>query len=173
MNCSQVQSLLKPFLDGKLSGDESHGVRAHFASCRECASKLKPAEWIEILPALDETIEPSENFASRFYAKLEERQRRQDRHEQPDQSGLSRWITWSWPWRLAALGTLATLIVAGIYFGRSPSEALDRSVVYYEIGVTENLPLLQDMALINNLDLLQDMDAIESMPLIENEPLTN
>jgi anti-sigma factor RsiW len=173
MKCHQVQSLLKPFLDGKLSGDESFGVRSHLASCRDCASKLKSTEWIEILPALDEMIEPSEDFNARFYEKLEARQRQPDYSKRPDRSVWSRLMAWGWPWRLAAVGTLATLIVAGIYFGKSPSEALDRSAVYYDIGVTENLPLLQEMTLINNLDLLENLDAIESMPSLDKKSLPN
>ena len=64
MNCEQIREVLNAFVNGRMSGDESRAVRLHLASCAACASRLSPAERVEILPALDDEIEPSEDFAA-------------------------------------------------------------------------------------------------------------
>lgn len=164
MKCQNAQDLLKPLSDGRLKGDVLRRVCEHIESCAACRSRLSPADLIEVLPALDETIEPSEDFGSRFYAELEMRRTRQVPEKKPQHSGFKfNWMS-GWAWRLAAASVLTVLVGVGLYTQQSSYRIPDTSAVFYEIEVTENLPLLQDMALFNNLDLFENLDAIENLP---------
>jgi anti-sigma factor RsiW len=166
MNCEQVRKLLDAFLNGRLSGDESRAVRKHLASCVTCSSSLSLEEKIEMLPALDETIEPSEDFAARFHAKLQQRKTATF----PNFSGEKRGgalLSWRRPWPLATAGALAALLVVGIFVRHSkdgsslPDNASD-------LIIADNLSLLEDLPVISNLDLLENFDAIEKMtPALE------
>jgi anti-sigma factor RsiW len=161
MDCDEIQSLLEPLMSGRLSGDESRRVRRHFASCAGCASRLGPSEWIEVLPALDGAIEPSEDFALRFQSRLQEHRLRQS-------TGRKAWwetvAAAGWVRQLVAAGALATLVVAGIYLRKYPGDVAARINSYNEFAVAENLPLLKDMDVISNMDLLEDLDTIENLP---------
>jgi len=163
MNCQNAQDLLKHLSDGKLQGDMLQQVRNHLALCSSCRAGLSPRDMMEILPVLDESIEPSKDFSSRFYAELD--MRRRNMHEKQQESpGMK--LTWMLGWSrgLAAAGVLVVLVAAGIYFRQSPYSVPDTSGVFYELEVTENLTFFKDMGLIENLELFEDLDAIENLP---------
>jgi hypothetical protein len=156
MNCEQIQKFMGAFTDGTLNAEVSREVRAHLASCASCASVLSPVDRMELLPALDDEIEPSENFAARFHARIQERRCRP----------IPWWkavLMWGRPWNLAASGVLAAILIAGVFWGGYLRETRNMPDDVNEISIAEHLPLLQDMAVINNLDLLENFDAIESM----------
>jgi len=162
MNCEQVRQVLEAFMNGTLNGEEARSVRLHLASCAGCISKLKPSELIEVLPVVDEVIEPSEDFALRFHARLQEHRRQaSDKRLKSWRIGMSAWAR---PWQLVAAGAMVTLLIAGLFIGRYRGGIPDQ---YFssDIAVAENLPLLKDMAVINNLDLLEDFDTIENLNL--------
>jgi anti-sigma factor RsiW len=163
MNCNQARDALERLLEGNLSGREAREVRVHLASCNSCAAGLDADQWVEVLPALDETIEPSDDFSSRFQAKLE-------RQPKP---GWKRIGGWGWPRQLAAAGALAAVILAGILAIRYPFSTQERDTNVKDFAVVENLPLLQDMAVISNLDLLEDFDTIEELPSLMKEGVKN
>jgi len=153
--------VLDDFLDGWMSGEEARVVRLHLASCAACASSLSLSEKIEMLPALDETIEPSEHFDAAFRARLQRRKRSMS----PVLSKEEREGAWPFlrrPWRLAAVGALAALLVVGIFVRHLGDEANPPGNLSDRV-IAENLNLLEDMAVINNLDLLENFDAIEEM----------
>jgi len=161
MDCDEIRNLLEPLKSGRLSGDESRRVRRHLVSCAGCASSLGPMEWIEVLPALDDAIEPSEDFALRFQSRLQEHRRRRSAGRKPwwEMVAAAGWVR-----QLVAAGALATLVAAGIYLRKYPGDATDRINSYNEFAVAENLPLLKDMDVISNMDLLEDLDTIENLP---------
>ncbi|HTY61873.1 MAG TPA: zf-HC2 domain-containing protein [Acidobacteriota bacterium] len=161
MNCEQVHEVLDDFLNGKMSGSRSRDMRLHLASCPACASTLSPAERIEILPVLDETLEPSEDFDARFHAELQRRRAAMSADFSKESRG-SAWFVWRHPWQLTAVGALAALLAAGIFL-RHSGDRYGLSDNPGEIAIAENLNLLQDMAVINNLDLLENFDTIEKM----------
>jgi hypothetical protein len=170
MNCEQVREVLDAFVNGRKSGEESRAVRLHLASCAACASSLSPSERIEILPALDDEIEPSEDYAARFHAKLQNQKMgmlpvyaKEKRRASPF------WLSaWGRPWQLAALGALAMLLVAGVFL-RRPGGTSNEPDNLNDLAIAENLHLLQDMAVINNLDLLENFDTIEKLaPALES-----
>jgi hypothetical protein len=154
MNCEQARESLELLSAGSLSGDDARDVRMHLASCASCAGGMRNEDWVEVLPALDETIEPSGDFASRFHARLKS-------HPKPWWRNIA---VWGWPRQMAAVGTLAAVILAGILMIRSYEPRLDRAPYLNDFGVAENLPLLEDMAVITNLDLLENFDIIEDLP---------
>jgi len=162
MNCEQVRQVFQAFMNGTLNGQEARNVRLHLASCAGCLSKLSPSELIEVLPVVDEVIEPSEDFALRFHARLQEHRRQAaDIRLKSWRIGMSAWAR---PWQLATAGALAALFIAGLFIGRFRGGMPDQ---YFssDIAVAENLPLLKDMAVISNLDLLEDFDTIENLNL--------
>ena len=146
MNCEELKGVLNAFLNGRLSGEASRSVRRHFASCAACASLLSAADRIEILPALDDSIDPSGTFAARFHSRLHIQQRKP---------------VWKYPWTLASAAAL--ILGVGIFL----SQYLNRTATVPEnqndLPIAENLPLLEDMAVIQHLDLLENFDAIENL----------
>jgi hypothetical protein len=161
MNCEQAQELLEHITIGKLTGEDARAVRMHLASCAACSARLTPSQWVEILPAIDDTIDPSEDFAQRFYERLRVRPR-------------------SW-WRriaggslirpFAVAGAMAAVLLAGILVIRYPGFRQDRVADLNDFRIAESLPLLEDMAVVSNLDLLEDFDTIENLPkLLDHGP---
>jgi anti-sigma factor RsiW len=168
MNCEQVRKILEAFKEGRLSAEESRAARVHLASCAACASGLSLSDRMEILPALDDGIEPSEDFAARFHSRL------RDRLSHPAGGrALDPWwrraFAWGHPWKLAAASAFAALVITGIFLGRYSRRASGPSE-YFELAAAEHLPLLQDMAVISNLDLLENFDTIENLPPAPNSP---
>jgi anti-sigma factor RsiW len=161
MNCEQIREVLNAFINGRMSGDESRAVRLHLASCAACASRLSPAERVEMLPALDDEIEPSEDFAARFQEKL---QRRKTKSSYAKERSGGRSFVWRRPWQLTAAGALAALLMAGIFLQHS-GDRLNVPDNLTDFPVAENLSLLQDMSVINNLDFLENFETIEKITL--------
>jgi anti-sigma factor RsiW len=162
MNCEQIRNILKAFGEGMLNAEDSRAVRGHLASCFACASRLSPAERMEILPSLDDEIEPSEDFTARFHARLQERGRKAVSISRP----VPWWkvvFVWGRPWNYAAAGALAAILIAGVFWGGYLHGTRELSGDMNELSIAEHLPLLQDMAVISNLDLLEDFDTIESL----------
>ncbi len=164
MNCQQTKDLMKPFLDGALDRNTAQSLRRHLATCRECASMLDPVDLMEILPVLDESLEPSEDFAARFYTELETRKNRNPAPERLPVSGMKQsWLP-RWSWRLAAASFLAVVVAAGLYYRQSEYRTPYSAAVFYDFEITEKLPLLKDMALIRDMEFFENLDAIENLP---------
>ncbi|MDM7995203.1 MAG: anti-sigma factor [Acidobacteriota bacterium] len=149
MNCDELKRVMADFLNGNLSGEESREVRRHLASCRACASNLDATDKVEILPALDEEIEPSPDFAERFYSRLQE-----PRRTSP----------WRNPIALAAAAAIV-LLAASLFFGRYYRGMTEAPDTLNDIALAENLPLLEDRAVLENLELLENFDAIEKLTI--------
>ena len=163
MNCQEAKDLIKPFLDGDLDRNAMQQVRRHLAACRECASGLDPQDLMEILPVLDDSIEPSEDFTDRFYAALETGASRQSSPERlhaadSKRSGLPRWS-----WSLAAAAVLTVVVSTSLFFRQSQYSIPDVEDVLYDFEMTENLHLLRDMELLSNLELIENLDTIENL----------
>ena len=162
MNCEQIEKNLQAFGEGRLDAEDSRAVRVHLASCPACASRLSPVERMEILPALDDEIEPSEDFAARFHSRLQERRNRATSVRQ----SIPLWkmvLVWGRPWNLTAIGTLAAILIAGALWVRYPGGTRELPADMNELSIAEHLPMLEDMAVISNLDLLENFDAIENL----------
>ena len=163
MNCKQARESLELLMAGQLSGQKAGDVRVHLASCATCAAELNAEQWAEVLPVLDETIEPSGDFSRQFYAKLRAR----------PEPWWKRIMAWGWPRQLAATGTLAALFLAGVFVVRYPHSAQNRAASLNDFAVAETLPLLEDMPVVSNLDLLEDFDTIEDLPRLMNQGVDN
>jgi hypothetical protein len=162
MNCADTQTRLKVFLSGKLEGTESRNVRLHLAACPRCASVLNPVDRVEILPAIDETVELSESFHDRFLSRLEAHRARQVGARHDSDFWWNRLFQWSMPRRLVAAGSLAAVLFLGVYWAVfRVNEDLD--ALPADITIAENLPLLRDMKVIENLDLLEDFESIQEL----------
>ena len=153
MNCEELKDALNAFLNGTLSSEESRAIRRHLASCAACSSLLAPSDRIEVLPALDEEIEPSGRFAASFHSRLNERRGR---------------LQWGYWWKYAAAVAVVVLGI-GIFFGQYFTGTLPVAESPEDLPLAEDLPLLEDMAVIQNLDLLENFEAIENLPEKESE----
>jgi len=162
MNCERARKMLEQLMAGEAHGREAREVRIHLAACRDCAAMLNPSQWVEVLPLLDQAIEPSEDFARRFRVKLESR---------PQPWWKSRALQ-RWPRPLAATGGLAAIVLAGVLFIREPA-VKQEPVSLNELSVAESLPLLEDMPVITNLDFLEDFETIENLPRLIKEAAKN
>ena len=163
MNCKQAQASLDLLLSGQLYGEAARDVRRHLASCRECTAGLRIEQWTEVLPALDETIEPSGDFAMKFQAKLRNR----------PQPWWQKIAALGWPRQLAATGALAAVVMGGIFVFRYQNFGPERAAMVREYEVAGQLPLLQDMAVVSHLDLLEDFDTIEDLPNLMSQGAKN
>jgi len=164
MNCEKFQDLLKPFSDGELQGDVLRQVREHILACAHCRDALSAEDLMEVLPSIDETIEPSENFSSGFYARLESRIREGSKavSAQPVNRKKRAWLP-GWSLQLAAAACLLIVVVAAGFHFRAVSPVPDPTAVMYEIEVTENLALLKDMPMIEDLEFFEDLETIENL----------
>lgn len=163
MNCTQAQHLLNSLMSGELCGKQARTVRAHLASCPECASTLTSSQWVEVLPALEEEVEPSGEFRQRFYHKLE---------GQP-LSWRKKILSWRWPQQLATAGAFLAVFTIGLLIGRYPGTKPGMTPADNDLGIVQKLPILEDMAVINNLDLLEDFETIEDLPNLLSEDDAN
>jgi len=164
MNCQEFQVMLKACKEGQSQQDGSRLVREHLRVCSVCRAGMTARDLVEILPAFDSSVEPSDDFSSRFYGELKFRTSRKTSDAPPQTPGRkTSWLS-SWHLKLAAAGVMIALVSSGIYF-RDSFQVPDTSAVFYEIEVTENLALLQDMALLEDLEFFEDLDAIENLPL--------
>jgi anti-sigma factor RsiW len=164
MNCQQTKDLMKPFLEGALDGSTAQRLRRHLATCKECAAGLSPFDLMEILPVLDDSVEPSEGFAARFYSEIEARKSRESIPERLPSPGMRRsWLP-RWSWGLAAAAVLTVVVSTGLYFRRHEVGEPEPTAVFYDLEISENLPLLRDMALISDMEFFENLDAIENLP---------
>ncbi len=163
MNCKEARERFELVHNGELSGGEARAVRAHYAACADCRAVLSPSEWVELLPALDVSLEPSADFSARFQAKLNARPK----------PWWRRIRQWGIPRQLVAAGALASIIFAGILVLKRPDVGPERASSMNDIQIAQDLPLLQDMAVVNNLDLLEDFDTIENLPQLIHEKKLN
>ena len=159
MECKHCKAMWKPFLSGQLQGEAVRQMRDHVLSCPGCRSRLRAEDLVEILPFLDESIEPTEDFSPRFYAQLASRRRPIHASVAPKRSWMPRWA-----WSLAAAGVVLFVVVAGVYNRPSGPRTPDTPAALYTIEMAENLGLLKDMALIEDLDFFEDLDVIENLP---------
>ncbi len=159
MKCDLSRTELEQFLAGALSGAPSRRVRAHLAHCASCAAELTQLERTELLPALDETVQPAEDVGARFHARLWAHR------------ASGRAVPRSQPWRtmlaplglsgrLALGGGLAALAVGAVLLQHRQPVA---TVPQVDTAIAEYLPLYEDMGVIHYLDLLENFDDIEGM----------
>jgi anti-sigma factor RsiW len=170
MSCIETQRDLENFLEGRLSGGPARRMRAHLAACPTCAALLAPPDWAEILPAVDEVVEPAEDLRERFHARLSayrRDQRTEVRFDPPYWAGIPRV---PWPRQLASVGVLAACLIGGIYVGLYRIAAPGPAWAPAEMTIAEDLPLLQDMDVIKNLDLLEEFDEVERLPSADSGP---
>lgn len=166
MNCEETRRSLQSFLNGRLSGEESRGIRKHLAGCADCASRLDALDRIEILTALDEEIEPSAHLLTRFRVRVEQHRSRAA-ESRAGFSWIRRHVSWGRRSQLAAaVFGITILLVAGVYWSRYQAGSAQRGSTINEINIAEKLPLLRDMPVIQNLDLLEDFDSIQSLSTV-------
>jgi len=164
MNCQETKDLMKSFLEGSLDGSTAQRLRRHLATCKECAAGLDPVDLMEILPVLDDSIEPSEGFADRFYSKIEARKSRESVPQRLSGPGRKQFRLPRWSWSLAAAAALTLVVSTGLYLRRHEYGTPEPAAVFYDLEMTENLPLLRDMALISDMEFFENLDAIENLP---------
>jgi len=163
MDCTTARKSLTALEAGDLTGEDARRLRLHLAACKACRFGMDDGAIPELLPALDECIEPSADLGARFHERLmRHRAGRADSGVSavPRLEGLRRWIM-ARRLSLAALtaGVVICAIIAGTYLRRgSQGEAIPA-----EQAIAENLPLLEDLQVISHLELLEEFEDIEKL----------
>ncbi|MBN2339729.1 MAG: zf-HC2 domain-containing protein [Acidobacteria bacterium] len=155
MNCKLAVDNLKALMEGELPADEARETRRHLLSCPSCSAGLSPEEWVEILPGMEEEVEPSSDFAREFYRKLDRRR---------EAGRTRRWsIPWGRPMRLAGAGALVLAVLMGVMLVRLPWDGRTVSGPAVEPGMEETVAILKDMGVLHHLDLLEDFETIADL----------
>ena len=155
MNCKLAVDNLKALMEGDLPADEARETRRHLLACPSCSARLTPEEWVEVLPGMEEEVEPSADFARGFYRKLDRRR----------EAGRAPWwsVTWARPGHLAGAGALVLVVLLGVILGRLPWGARTMSGPAVEPGMEETVAILKDMGVLHHLDLLEDFETIADL----------
>ncbi len=158
MDCQELEKSLRGFLSGELSSEDTTIVRLHLARCHDCRTRLSALDRIEILPALDETVEPSPDMRARFHARL-------IRRRSQSSTVLRRWPGAGriYGGRLAAAALAAAIVVSAVLVGSWLRTPQDAEVTGRDLAVAENLPLLRNMDVISNLEILENFEEIQEM----------
>jgi anti-sigma factor RsiW len=160
MNCEETRARLGRMVEGSMDGEAARAVREHLASCRACAALLSPADLVEILPALDETVEPTDTLPAGFHSRLMEHRRAATAPPVPWWEGLFALPSAA---RLATAGGMAAFLFGVSYLGLQRITAPGTQQLTGDLAVAQNLPLLKDMEVVQNLELLEDFDTIQGL----------
>ena len=163
MDCLIARESLNKVRDGTADPVEAGLLRMHLAECGVCRSTLDVDAAVELLPALDESIDPSANLSARFHERLIRHQAERADFDLRPRLWSQVAFDWITPQRLS-LATLSLcliigIVVAGIYFHQGDEGA----IVPVEQAIAEDLSMLEDLEVISNLDLLEDFDDISNL----------
>lgn len=137
MSCRQIDARLSAYLDGDLSGAESHAIDAHLAACEACAATLRgwraSLDCLQTLPR----IEPRESVASRVLDRLEVERRG------PGLALLFRPTAASRPLMLPSLLHAAFFLVAALGIGFALQRPLVGPSAWSRVGTEEYPEVVQ------------------------------
>lgn len=166
MTCQQIETLLIPHLDGKLSLRHKHEVEQHLEACSSCAARVR--DFAEVSGLLDEWkgIEPSAFFNARLEQRIA-----------AEAAATGWWGGWFQRLVLAPLGNpaLAVALLAIVSFGivflrysPAPPQTLatpEPPVVAAaisgedELALYRNLAVLEDWEVLRNFEVLQELSS--------------
>jgi hypothetical protein len=136
MSCARFQELMVDALYGELEPDVAHEFDAHVAGCGACASLRD--EMRRTLAVMNERRrhDPGEEYWQSYYARLEERMRRETTVVDGARDTARRRSNVSWGYRVAAA---VAVLAAGVWIGRAtmhPGPAEERP----GMTIAENTP---------------------------------
>ena len=130
MTCQEVRENLGPYLQQKLSKDESVAVKQHLGECLNCAHDLDHLRQVDMMLSHFPSIEPSRSFDARLFAQLDELEIKRS----------EKWFSWGrtmladrYAWSLVIL----MMATAGIWIGI-------RQQQYRELNSLQKVIELQD-----------------------------
>jgi hypothetical protein len=116
MSCSKYQDLMVDALYGELEPELARELEAHVAACEECTALRN--EMRSTLAVMNERRrpDPGEEYWQGYYARLEERMRRETSVVDGARDAARRRSNVSWGYRVAAA---VAVLAAGVWIGRS------------------------------------------------------
>jgi anti-sigma factor RsiW len=156
MTCPTREELVA-VLDDALAPDARAAARRHVDGCGRCRAELARLEsGVALLRAGSPAVEPSPFFATRLAARLAA--------EPPRRRGLSFYL--GTPWRLAAAGGLAAVVVAGVAAGVVQARHV-RSAE--ELAVAERLDLLEDLEVVASVGEVDGPDDVAAIAALDEK----
>ena len=163
MDCTTARKSITALQAGDLPGEDLRLMLRHLASCGACRSILDDRMLPELLPALDEIIEPSADLGARFHDRLIRHQTRLSGSSARARHCLQSLGHWIMGRRVPAAALAASVIVCAVIAGIYLRRGGEGEILTSEEAVVENLPLLQDLEVISNLELLEDFEEIKEL----------
>lgn len=169
MTCQQIESLLIPYLDGKLSFRYRQGVELHLNACSSCAERGKGFSEVSGLLEEWKGIEPSAYFNARLEQRIAQ--------ETVAASGWENWLR-----QLAilpagnpvfAIAMLVVISIAVVLVNHSPAPrqtlASQQSPPVVaasmsgddEVALYRNMAVLEDFEVLRNFDVLQELSSTQ------------
>ncbi len=147
MTCGKLETLWIPYLDRKLSLQESAVVDAHVAECPECAARR--AGLLAVARELDswEVPGPSPRFDARLRQKIA---------ADSAPRGLTGWLWFpspSFPVSIAVLLFLAALLI----WSGGTRQALPPPQLVDDVRMDELLHVMEEVELLNDFEILGEL----------------
>jgi len=149
MNCSKLERVWLPYLDGKLSAQERALVDAHLIACEDCATRLDGFHAVSSALESWEAPAPSAWFDVRL------------RHRIAAEAAPRGFWCWlglpvpSFPLGVAAMLFLASLLV---WSGGGAREALPEQLVT-DVKMDELIHVMEEVELLNDFEVLGELKA--------------
>lgn len=153
MNCSKIETVWLPYLDGKLSAQERALVDTHLTTCADCAERLEGFRTVSSALESWEAPAPSAWFDARLRHRIA---------AEAKPRGL-----WGWsglpvagfPLSVAAMLFLAALLV----WSGGTSEALPEQLVT-DVKMDELIHVMEEVELLNDFEVLGELKT----PAVQN-----
>lgn len=145
MNCTKLETILIPYLDGRASERERHEVDLHLIACSACRTRVE--EFRRVSALLDEApvVQPSLAFDARLRQRL----------AAEPVPGLFGWLA---PLRRPALA-FAMLAVFSVWIGMLPTNPEIRMV-----QSEEDFRMIRDLSVLEDYDVLANFEALSELP---------
>ncbi len=146
MNCSKLETVWLPYLDGKLSAQERALVDAHLTACADCAARLEGFHAVSNALESWEAPAPSAWFDVRLRHRIA---------AEAAPRGFWGWLGLpvpSFPLGVAAMLFLASLLV----WSGGTREALPEQLVT-DVKMDELLHVMEEVELLNDFDVLGEL----------------
>ena len=162
MNCNDLKNMISAYMDGELKGPEHHLIKKHLATCRSCRKEVENQEKIWQLLGEYEGIDPSPDYAERFWNRVENRSSWREKIRSIFGPGdmRPRWVP--------AVGLACVLIVVStiairLQFPPPELNNVIASLSEIDLDMVASVDILEDYEIIQEIDFFSDLEFIERL----------
>ena len=166
MNCHDLKNRIPAYLDGELKGREYDLMKKHLTTCRSCRKEVENHEKIWQLLGEYEGIDPSPDYAARFWSRVENRSSWRERIRSIFWPGEMR------PRWVPAVVLACVLIVVSTIAIRFQLPAPELNDVIAGLGeidldMVASVDILEDYEIIQEIDFFSDLEFIERLDQLD------